>query len=231
MSESFTYHVHLDINDFKELFVAQQGQLQRVSGIILATISLLIIFLLVAIGSLADDLLFVVLLGLLAILGIAFAVHPVMLLSGRSEVVRSWFESHGARNATSASLDELVADYDVEITDYGFIERVGFSGRRVPWFALTGKSSAGQRATYFMVDNGKESSVLYNMVGVNWMFRDESVAGVLVVPNDVLAANPGLTDKIRANVSASRSRYRGVGGRKAIESDAGLRDWALGKTN
>lgn len=220
------YSVRMGIDGFRALFLAQNSRVQRAAGIVLAVIFGLFLVLLALLGALLDDPLVTLAFAAAMALGVAFAVHPVMLLSGRQGVVRGWFARHGAADAKTARLDSLVADYRVSLEDYGFVESSATATSRIPWFVLSGKVAEVPGGVCFLKDQGKDGSVVYNAIGVNWAFRNEDVNGSLFVPADI--ATPGLVRDVSARVKASRSSYAGRKGAERARHDEGLAEWVLG---
>ncbi|MDY5271302.1 hypothetical protein [Tractidigestivibacter sp.] len=223
---STSYSVHVDIATFKQMFVAQNSNLMRVAGVILAVVGGLGSALLVSMGGLFE--LPEVTLGLLALFafGLLFAVHPVMSLSGRKGVVQSWFSRHGEAQASMLPLSALSCDYQVSIEDYGFVETSSSTVNRFPWFVLSGKTAKVPGGVCFLRDKGKDGSAIYNLIGINWAFRNEDVNGVLFVPSD--AATPELLQLISSRVRESRATYGGRKGAERAKHDEGLAEWMLG---
>ena len=226
MNSNCTYAVHMNCNGFKSLFVAQNGKLQRVAGVFLAVVGALVLLPLASLGYLFKDLGLTLLFLALMVFGIVFAVRPQMALAGRKGVVYNWFSKHGCTNASAMPLSSLECDYRVSIEDYGYVESSASPTNRIPWFVLSGKTAKVPGGVCFLKDQGKDGSVIYNAIGINWAFRNEDMNGLLFVPND--AATPELLQTIASCIKESRSTYTGRAGRERAKHDEGLAEWILG---
>lgn len=223
---STSYSVHVDLGTFKQMFVAQNSNLQRVAGIILAVLGGLGLVLMVSGGDFFKMPEVTLVLLALFVLGLAASIHPVMSLSGRKGVVQDWFSRHGEANAAMLPLTELSGDYQVSIEDYGFVETSATTVNRIPWFVLSGKTAKVPSGVCFLRDSGKNSSVIYNLIGINWAFRNEDVNGLLFIPSEV--ATPEFLQLISSKVQESRTAYGGRKGAEKAKHDEGLTEWMLG---
>ncbi|OFK22482.1 hypothetical protein HMPREF2826_01685 [Olsenella sp. HMSC062G07] len=226
-----TYEAQVDFEGFRELYLAQHGgylkRLFALAGGLCLLVSLLCWV--IVIGE-SDPVAILIALGFtaLTIACIAGAVHPMVAFFTRKGVVYDWFASHGRPSPSDTRLQDLRTSYQVSLEDEGFQERATGSSSRIPWFALKPRPIKGRRGTYFARANGKEGSVAYNLIGINWAFRDESVEGVLFVPAAVSAAHPGLVGAIEGKINDGRARLRGRGARTARPSDQATVDWMRG---
>ena len=219
-----SYDVHMDSDGFKDLFRASLGRLMR-RWLIVALV-LLIGFLPIAILMVSMDPSgsWPLLVGDLALAEccIAFMRRPPVALSTRRSVVDEWFMYHGVRNVSAIPLNGLSCSYRVTLGEHGFTESMADGSRNVPWLALTDKPARGDDGIYFFRDGGLNSSALYNLIGINWAFRDEGVVSTLFVPNSVVDANPDLVPSIRTVIRESYARYQGG---KGVVPDLALRTW------
>lgn len=218
------WDVSMDLDGFRELFLAQQRTYQR--KVFLMGAILCGLLTVVAVAMLMDDpgldsLLYMLFFLALTVVFVFLLIKPQAALGSRQGEVRQWFSRHGERDAESAPLGSLNACYSVTLCDLGFTEDSELELTNVPWAALSEKPVRGKRGTYFVVDNGKESSLLHNMIGINWAFRDEGALGVLFVPNDVSAACPGLIQGIEGAIHQARVSARGAD----TAAGARLSDW------
>ena len=198
------YMVTVDYARFKELFTAQQTPYLRKLGI--ACSIAFIAFAAFGIMMLAnmpslENLGIAVLFTALAIFGVRMAVKPFVFMGSREGIVRSWFEDHGAAFADCTPVEDLTVTYSISLTPLGFIEQTPRGRKAIPWFALSGKCISGKYANYYTAADGKNSSVAYNLLGINWMLRDEHALDVLVVPHDV--AKPELDEAITTKIKQS----------------------------
>lgn len=221
MLEGSAYSVHMDLDAFRDLFRAQQIRYTRKLGILCAALfgllALVSVFASLTAPSVEMEgtaLLFVVLLAF----GVMMAVRPPLLLATRAGLVRRWFAQRGAANAASDPLAQLVADYTVTLSAFGFTEASSTATLNVPWFALDARPVAGDNGTYFVLAKGKEASLAYNLMGINWAFRDEDASGVLFLPREVVEKSPGLVDEVSSAIKGARQRYLGRG-RQAGEDE------------
>ena len=231
MERDITYSVHMRLDGFRDLFRAQQLRYMRKLFYVCALFFALLGALALASGIAAfqpDALLYGALFLAAAVACVLLSRRPPLLLATREPVVRRWFSCHGCRDASRPPLSELAASYEVSLDEFGFCERSVSGVLRTPWFALDERPVAGEEGTYFVLDKGKEASAAYNMIGINWAFRDEDVSGVLLLPNEVTEKNPGLVEGVRSSVHDARFRY--LGGGERASSDARLAAWLRGET-
>ena len=231
MTESVAYSVRMDLDGFRDLFRAQQLRYMRKLFVGCAVLFGLLGAVMLVSGLTApqpDALLYALLLIAAAVASALAARRPPVVLATRQGPVRRWFSQHGASDAATPELDNLAASYEVSLEKFGFCERSVSAVLHTPWFALDERPVAGDKGTYFVLAKGKEASVAYNLIGINWAFRDEDVSGVLYLPNEVIDKNPGLVDDVRSSIHDARARYLGKGARAA--SDEQLAAWARGES-
>lgn len=230
MSDGVTYSVRMDLAGFRDLFRAQQ--LRYVKKLfILSAVLFGLIGALTVVATLRVFQLNMLLYGLLFIaIAVACAIgtrRPPAVLATRQGPVRRWFSQHGCRDASQPPLGELTASYEVSLEEFGVCERSASAVLHTPWFALDERPVTGDRGTYFVLTKGKEASVAYNLMGINWAFRDEEVSGVLFLPKEVTEENPGLVDDVRTSIHDARARYLGKGAQAA--ADDRVVAWMRGK--
>ena len=230
MLEGSAYSVHMDLDGFRDLFRAQQIRYTRKLGILCAVLfglmALVSIFACLSVPSVemaGTALLFVAIL----VFGVLMAVRPPLLLATRAGLVRRWFAQRGAANAGNDPLGQLVADYTVTLSALGFTEASSTATLNIPWFALDARPVAGDNGTYFVLAKGKEASLAYNLMGINWAFRDEDASGALFLPREFVEKNPGLVDEVSSAVKGARQRYL-CRGKRAVE-DKQLATWLAAK--
>lgn len=230
MTEGVTYSVRMDLDGFRDLFRAQQLRYMRKLFVGCAvSFGLLGAALLVSgLAALRPDALPYALLLIAAAVACAIAARrPPVALATRQGPVRRWFSQHGARDAAIPELGSLVASYDVSLEELGFCERSASAVLHTPWFALDARPVVGDRGAYFVLAKGKEASVAYNLIGINWAFRDEDVSGVLFLPNEVIEKNLGLVEGVRSSIRDARARYLGKGAQAA--ADGRVAAWMRGE--
>lgn len=230
MTESVTYSVRMDLDGFRDLFRAQQLRYMRKLFIGCAVLLGLLGAVLLISGLTApqpDALLYALLLMAAAVACALAARRPPVALATRQGPVRRWFSQHGARDAATPGLDNLAANYEVSLEKFGFCESSVSAVLHTPWFALDERPVVGDKGTYFVLAKGKEASVAYNLIGINWAFRDEDVSGVLYLPKEVIEKNPGLVDSVRSSIRDARARYLGKGAQAADDSQ--LSSWMRGE--
>ena len=202
------YDAHVDLEGFRDLFLAQQHNYLRKLGLACAILcggfAIMIGALLVS-NFEADMVLPAVVLSAAGVFGIAMFVHPMTMISTRKPLVYRWFFVHGVEDPDKVPFKQLVADYTVELGEYGFSEETKTTVAHTPWFALVKKPVESERGTYFVLGKGKDSSLAYSMLGINWALRDEEVCGVLFIPREVVAAQPGLVSDIAARVAKANA--------------------------
>lgn len=212
---STSYQVHMDYEGFRELFLAQQGGYTRKLGVLCAVVcGVLGAFGLAAVaGGRHDMLLSDVVLLACAAFGLLMAVWPSAVLSTRGGLVRAWFAERGSMD-TQGKITAISCDYTVELDDRGFTELAGSNTIRTAWYELSDRPRAGERGTYFVRSKGRDDSVLYNLMGINWALRDEAVSGVLFIPNEVTRENEGLVEEVRGRIAAARQERVGSRGER-----------------
>lgn len=202
------YDAHVDLEGFRDLFLAQQHnylrKLHLMGAIFIGALTIMFCF------SLADDfdtytLLITILFAAFTVWCIVMLVHPMTMISTRKPLVHRWFYVHGVEDPNKVPFKQLEADYTVEVGEYGFSEETKTTVAHTPWFALVKKPVESERGTYFVLGKGKDSSLAYSMLGINWALRDEEVCGVLFIPREVVAAQPGLVSDIAARVAKANA--------------------------
>lgn len=206
MTHDITYHVHADYDMFKDVFVAQHTSYLRKVGLAWAVIAGFVVVLSVFGFFSAPDLsigLIALAFVVLFVMGLRMAICPFALVVTRADEVRRWFSFHGARTA-GVPLRRLEADYDVVIGDEGFSEKSSAGCVTIPWNRLRGTRVRRPSGDFLPVDDGKQSSLAYNAIGLNWALREEGTAGVLVIPSSVLADNPALAEEVLRRIAVTR---------------------------
>lgn len=218
------YMVAVDYPTFKELFTAQQTPYLRKLGIACSIAFIAFaafgIMMLVNAPSL-ENLGIALLFTALAIFGVRMAVKPFVFMGSREGIVQSWFEDHGAAFADCTPVEDLTVTYSISLTEFGFVEQTPRGRKAIPWFALSGKCISGKRADFYTAADGKNSSVAYNLLGINWMLRDEHALDVLVVPRDV--ATPQLNDALAKIIREACDKFRAVS--PSSEECLAIRSW------
>lgn len=234
---NISYPVHIDLEGFRDMYLAQSKSFFRATSAIGAVALWPMIIFIGPAPYLQGDIemsLCMFLLTVLAVFCTLQAIHPRAVLSTRGMAVRQWFAQHGSYEATKTNaatafydthLKELTCDYTVTLGAYGFSETSAAGLRDVPWFALSGKVVKGKTGKYFCVDRGKEDSLIYNYIGFNAYFRSDNIAGILYIPNEVLAANPDLEQQIRNAIGNSRRRYLNKEGMEQLKQDTNYVAW------
>ncbi|WP_293819802.1 hypothetical protein [uncultured Parolsenella sp.] len=206
-----TYHVVMDFGRFKQLYLAQNQRYMRKVGIGCAVVGwMLSVSTLVKqlSGPSLEGLSTLVLMVVIAVFGTLMAVRPFTFFQTRKNEVYSYFANHGAQGSVGDALEGLSCEFDVRIEELGFVEVLADgSEARVPWFSLTGESFDCDFGNVFPCDDGKNSSMLYNMLGINAYLREGLEGEPLVVPMEVLGANPGLHGEIASLIAAGRKTY------------------------
>lgn len=92
----------------------------------------------------------------------------------------------------------------------------------MPWFALTGDDAACDFGHVFTADDSKNSSMLFNMLGINAYLREGLESEPLPVPAAAVQANPELLGTIAERIKQSREKYGARG--KHAEDEAANRE-------
>ena len=78
----------------------------------------------------------------------------------------------------------------------------------------------------FRRDDGKNSSLAWNMLGVNWVFRDEdAVLFALLLPNSLLKSNPQIVESVQQRIVDMKQHFRKRGGSATKEEGEALAAW------
>ena len=205
------YKAKVDFERFKNLFLAQNKNYFRKLGSLCSIIfiPLTILFVIMFVGKpTGENFLYVLVSLLLTILGLLFIFKPFFVFYTRRNLVTKWFYFHGLKDLKQ-DFKEYKIEYDVILSKLGVTEKfVSGNEVRFPWFTFTGKYVEFPEGVYFIYDDGKNSSVFYNMLGVNYLFREELQGETLFIEKDVLDKNPNLLEDIKKLIEESRKKYK-----------------------
>lgn len=209
VDQQYDYQVQMDYDGFKELFVAQNGRFMRKAGVLSAIICFLVAAGMLAVVSMGeplgpDGVLYLVVILGAGVVSVKMAIDPSFTLFSRGEMVKHWFAAHGGTGFDRK--EDARCRYEVIVGDEGFTERSAAGSFGIPWRGLRPKPYQGERGTYFTVDDGRNSSMAYNMIGVNYAFRKDDPMGVLFIPKEVSDANPGLVGLVGKRIEQARGR-------------------------
>ena len=106
------------------------------------------------------------------------------------------------------------------VCEQGFIETIADGqSARVPWFALTGDDATCDFGHVFTADDSKNTSMPYNMLGINAYLREGLESEPLPVPAAAIHANPEPLGTIAERIKQSRERF-GARGKHAKDEAA-----------
>lgn len=126
-----------------------------------------------------DPYLYAVVLVGVAVLAVFVAVRPGSATAFRNRVaIRRLAEHYGGR------------DFSVEAEEAGLRCCIGGDDFPVPYAAIT-RSAVVDGTTWLTTADDRESSVLYNFMGINWALRKTGSLSI-PVPNEVLAQHRSL---------------------------------------
>lgn len=219
-----TFHVRVDFEAFKQIYLAQNRKYQHKLGVMCAILGAVLtvvgIMMMVSEGVTLESLGYTALFVVVLVFGCVMASRPVAFFQTRKNEVRTYFANHGAEVSTSDPIESLVCEFDVTVCDPGFIETFADGQSvRLPWFALTGDDDASEFGHIFTGDDGKNSSMLYNMLGINGLIREGVEGEPLPVPAAAVTANPELVKTIGERIQTSRAKFGGRG-KKAKDEQA-----------
>ena len=229
-SSSFaTFETTVDLDGFRELFKVQQGPYSRKLGITTAVFCGLLALmglLLFAVEPSLESFGFFALFAALVVLGVAMARNPAFLFTWRKPQIYLWFCSRGVEDPTAVELSDLKTTYRVVCGEHGFTLESPVGTMNVPWGALAERAWQCPLGVCFRYDDGKNSSVIHNLIGVNYASRKEDgVVYSLLLPTDVLAANPGLQQQVSDHIAESRAKYLGRHATATDEERSALLAW------
>lgn len=228
MAGTESYEVTVDIQALTDMYRAQNAKYARKLGILIAALCapFAVIGVLAAVMDPEPSYVaVVVVLIAITLLGVGLATGRLVTLAGRRPYVNAWFARRSDTDPRGAAAKELGATFRVRLSEWGF-EEVSHGGTvtRTPWAFMRPKPTTVPEGVCFTLEDGKRSSLAYNLIGINGALRafDERLDGLLLVPQDVVDANPGLVEDISARVRAS------VGSQGPVCPDE-VREW-LGTT-
>lgn len=219
-----TYRVEMTMAWFRDVYKQQNMAYYRKMGIfcLVFGIPLTLVSLYILISDPSETTLESI--GGIALFG-ALSVMGVMMMQGKGIMMRtrkgelsSFFATHGMPNPHGPySLEDLHCEYDVTVRDLGFEEAVTFENglklvTKQPWVVLTGKGGEAQGGYTFAANDGKNSSLWYNMLGINALIREGLESTPLVVPRAVENQNPWLVAWISNAIESQRTAVKGKGG-------------------
>lgn len=228
----FDFHVEVDLDWYKDLFRAQNLRYNRKVGIF----GLVFFLPFTALGIFITAVNFESygLTGaLITLMFGALSLYEIQLIRGRGIlfggsrklVTAKFFLSYGMELPKEPiSREETRCGYDVSAEELGFVEHIRYpSGLDVtvrrPWAFLTGTGSDTPGGYVFAADDGKNSSLARNLVGVNYAFREDLPCYPLAIPRTVVSENPWLVPWVREQVDKQR---------KALKADDAARERVVG---
>ncbi|NEG88721.1 hypothetical protein [Bifidobacterium aerophilum] len=228
MANDIRYRVTVDFNRFKQIYVAQNRAYLRKVGIGGTVVGVLLIIMSIALLTEEFNTQWLLLLAamiLLTVYSVLCIVHPVVFYGSRKNEVYGYFSRHETPT-DGRPLNDLSCTFDVTVCQYGS-ELTMQDGNTVhlPWYALTGASETTDFGTVFIGDDGKNSSLLYNMLGKNAMLREGMDVEPLVVPAEAEHAHPGLTADIARRIADGRARFGKHGTDKQTPAAQELAAW------
>ncbi len=234
------YTVEMDYEGFRRVFTAISGPYMRKVGVFgLVCVSF---WDFVAVGMLLNEhdravngvgklLLLLVFVVAITVLFAWAVISPTFVLGTRAGLVRGWFAMHGCPDAGLAPLKGLSCSYQVQLGDHGYTMRApGADAIRIPWLMFSDKAIRLDDEVILCTRDGEEvSSLMRNFWGIDWMMRKELPAEVLVIPEAVERAHPGLPRMIRDAVRSQTDQFaraKQTHDRTWIES---LGEWVQGR--
>lgn len=208
MSGVESYEVTVDYRTLEDMYSAQNKRCERVLGICGSLLFGAITFVLVygATVSGTFDYTLAVVPGVLLVLCLWLATGRAVTLRWNRSIVDEWFFRRTGIDPQTMPLQTLSASYEVRICDFGYEEvpRAG-AGSRMMWCSLDPEPVEIPEGVCFTRadvrrDRGSELGIRFAPRGRHLINR---VQGLLLVPRQVVDANPGLVDEISARVRAS----------------------------
>ena len=225
--KEINYEVNVDYNIFKDLFWAQNKKYLKRAGwgviILFGFFTISFIFMSVYEPT-TKNIIYTLLLVIITAYGIAFVTNPNVALLTRTGYIKKWFKLHG--NNTDAIPKNLKTSYQIHLDNLGFTETIGNNYMvKIPWFALHETPIKTTNGIFFAFDDGKNSSLLYNSLGINFAFREDLPGEVLFIPASVLSTNPNLVNEIQKIIKQQRQQFRSSSN-SSIEN---IKHWMLNK--
>lgn len=233
------YGVTVTFDWFKKIFATQNRRYNRKVGIL--CLVLFIPMTAVSAASVVTDpesaglegIGVTVLFAALTVLGGLLAANKGIMFSTRKGENSGYFARHGMPKPAGGRFtnEMLRCSFGVSIEQYGYVEDVRFAnGLRVvdrkPWLSLTGDGADSEHGYVFAANDGKNSSLAYNMLGINAYLRNGNETDPLVIPRQVEDANPWLVGWVSQAIAQQRSdvKDRDKGRREAARK--ALADWS-----
>ena len=92
--------------------------------------------------------------------------------------------------------------------DLGYTVESANGSFNVAWSLLDQRERPCPSGACHRFDDGRNSSLLYNLIGVNALLRKEdAVNSALFLPTAVLEENPGLGDRVTQEIINARKMY------------------------
>lgn len=230
-----TYHVDMNMDWFRDVYKQQNMAYYRKIGIMCLVffipLTLISLFFVIQDPASAGTEGFgaVVLFAALAVLGGALASGKGIMMKTRKGEISGFFAQHGMPEPKgSYTIDDLHCSYDVTVEEPGFAEAVTLENglkmvEKRPWVTLTGKGGDAAGGYTFAANDGKNSSLWYNMLGINALLREGLEVSPLVVPKQVERENPWLVAWIAGAIERQKAELKGSAKKQARQA---LSDWA-----
>lgn len=206
-----TFEMPVNIDIFTELFRVQQGPYTRKLGI-LGGVLCSIMTLFAILNFLAEpgikSLGIAVIFTTLVALSVAMVRDPAFMLRFRGKQIVLWLYLHGADPSSDIALGDISTTCRVTLGNLGYTVESANGSFNVAWSLLDQRERSCPSGVCHRFDDGRNSSLLYNLIGANALLRKEdAVNSALFLPTAVLEENPGLGDRVTQKTIDARKMY------------------------
>lgn len=225
---------------FKKMFITQNRRYNRKVGI-MCLVMFVPLTLLCAVFAMSDPaeagtegLGATALFAALAVLGGLLTANKGIMFGTRKGDNSKYFATHGMPKPAGGRFrnEQLQCSFGVSIEQYGYVEDVRFAnGLRIvdknPWVSLTGYGADSEYGYVFAADDGKNSSLAYNMLGINAYLRSGTEKNPLLIPRQVEDANPWLIGWVSQAVTQQHAAVKDRDKSRRESVKKALANWAL----
>lgn len=204
------FKADINFTKFKKIFKAQNKSYFKKLGIFCSIffipLSIISAYIFITETTMQFFLYFILFL-VLAAYAATLIFNPCIIFVTRRNIVKQWFCLHGSKNLNE-NYKNYITVYEITLSQYGVKEM--FSNEnliKLPWFMFKNKYVTIDEGIIFPYDDGKNSSLAYNLLGINYLLREENTGETLFIPKEILNQYPNLTNEISKAIDKSKKTY------------------------
>ena len=206
-----TFDMPVNIEMFAELFRVQQRPYTLKLGIfggVLCGLMALFAFMAFLAEPGIEPLGITVFFAALVALSVILVRDPAFMLRFRGKQIAFWLWAHGADPSSDTPLEDVSTTCRVSLGDLGYTVTSANGSFNIAWNLLEQRERPCPAGACHRYDDGKNSSLLFNLLGDNALTRKEGgVVYTLLLPSALLEENPGLGDKVAQKIADARKMY------------------------